>query len=148
MESVVTVALFATGNKGGALHFHHFPCVHIPSAHVCARPRTSAHPCWLMPTGPSTQLFPPFPSHPHRPHTSAHPPLPTGPSPHPFPPHALHAPTPSAQVRATQLAPGAVSRLNENPSIEDAFGKNEHIKLQTICYYLILLAYLFVFSCK
>jgi len=39
---------------------------------------------------------------------SAHPPLPTGPSPHPFPPHPLHAPTPSAQVHATQLARGAV----------------------------------------
>ena len=38
--------------------------------------------------------------------------------------HPSLAPTLSAHVRANQLASRAVSRLNEIPSIEDAFGKN------------------------
>ena len=87
-------------------------------------PHTSAHPRSLMPTGPSSHPFPPFLCT----HTAAHvrastlahaqwafsPPIST----------LALAPTLSAHVRATQLAPRAVSRLNEIPSIEDAFGKN------------------------
>ena len=43
----------------------------------------------------------------------------------PFPsfPFLSLAPTPSAHHRSNQLAPHAVNQLNENPSIEDAFGK-------------------------
>ena len=42
-------------------HFQPFPCTHTVRTHS------------LLPTGPSPLYFQPFPLHPHRPHTSAHP---------------------------------------------------------------------------
>ena len=130
---------FSPRETRGALSISTMSLASIYRKHVCARPRTSAHPCWLMPTGPSTQPFPPFPSHP-RPRIHRCPP---GLLPihfHPIPCMHPHRPHKSMQLSSH------AARLE--PKHRRCFWENEHIKLQTICYYLILLAYLFVFSCK
>ena len=92
-------------------------------------PHTSAYPRSLMPTTPSPHPFPtcpisnlslaPIPSAHVRASTLAHAHWSFSP---PFPIFSV-APTLSAHVRSSQVALCAVRRLNENPSIEDAFGK-------------------------
>ena len=68
-------------------------------------------------------LFPfiPFPSFPFLPFLS----LPFSFLSHPFPSFPLHPRRPHTTVQTSSL-PHAVKRLNENPSIEDTFGKKDY----------------------
>ena len=73
--------------------FPPFPCTHT-AAHIRASTLAHAH----------RAFFPPIPLHPHRPHTSPHPRslMPTGPSSHPFRPFpCTHT---AAHIRASTLA--------------------------------------------
>ena len=110
-------------------HFQLFPCTRT----VRTRPRIHARSCSLVLLPSDFHVFPctrtvcarvraSTLAHAHR---SFSPPIST----------LSLAPTWSAYVRSTQLAPQAGSRQNENPSIEDAFGKNitESLKSCQLC---------------
>ena len=88
-----------------------------PSAHVCISTLAHAHHSFSPPISnlSNFQFFPCTSAF----HTLAHAHWPLSP---PFSIFSV-APTLSAHVRSSQVALCAVSRLNENPSIEDAFGK-------------------------
>ena len=136
------ISVHSLASTLGPSPWHPFPSVPLPPQ----RPCTSAHPPSLMPTATwpfsppiSIRILAPF-----SPRISTLS-LAPAPSPHPciharssppcaqavrtrppfqsFPSLPWHAPTPSAHGRATELAPRAVSTLNENPSIEDASGE-------------------------